>query len=241
MKRITPIILATLALGGQAGCAKTIAVSVPAHPAVQLDHHRFAVVAVDRHCQAVADALTRELHALDGVTVDPTAPARLEVITCGNTLQPSVDIEQSESVDRRRVQLEGRSHAVVAVKLERQMVAHLIGSGQGTSIGAWGDTTSGAVSGMGSAMRRDLGQQLARDLASQVDPLPRLVSRRIHPKASDGSARQLHASAVFAEQRGDFDAARTLARRARDASPNPRYADYAAELDRVVAALEPPQ
>jgi hypothetical protein len=230
-RTIITIVLLTLGVG----CAKTVRVSVPAHPAVPLDHDRFSVVAVDRSCQGVADGLTHALAHLDGVSVDPSAPARLEVLTCGRTVVPVVDIELADHEDRRRVGLEGRAHAVVAVNVASQGVAHIIGTGQRSSVGAWGETD---VSGLSRAMQRDLDDALAHDLTRQIDPLPRQVSRRIHPNASDGSARNLHTRAVLAEQRGDFIEARSFARRARDADPSPRYVDYLQELDRLVAALE---
>jgi len=149
---------------------------------------------------------------------------------------PVIDVEMNDQGDLRRVTIDGRAHALVAVTTNGNVQAHLIGSGKHMSRGNWGDTN---VPAMGTSLERELHRRLVDDLTSQIDPMPRLVARRIHPNAEDGTARALHAQAVFAEQEGQLLRARSLAQRARVLDPHPRYLNYLQELDRVIASAEP--
>jgi hypothetical protein len=149
-------------------------------------------------------------------------------------VQPVIDIRLQASSggevrERRRVTVNGRAHAVVAVIVDGEALAHLIGTGQSTAIGGWdrGNTVQ-----LRRSIERELTNSVVLDLSDQIRPVPRLVQRRVFPNASDGSARQLHTLAVRAELAGDIFRAHEFASAAHDAAPSRQSASYLSELDR---------
>jgi hypothetical protein len=225
--------LATIALAAVAalsGCAHKVRVEVPAAPAVALrwEGPKIAVVAQDRDCRDVADALVAELNAVDGLEVDPRAEVQLRVQRCGRSRSVHIDIRVEGDQDRRRVLMEGRAHALVAVYDEGQPQAHLIGSARHFDNSAWGDID---VLGRRRSMDRALTAILARDLATQVSPKPRVTERRVHPRAPEGTARRFYHDAVLAELSGDLIEAHRLAMKAWQERPTDRTAAYLHELE----------
>jgi len=225
--------LAAIALGVVAalpGCAHKVQVEVPAVPAValQLQSPKIAVVVQDRDCREVADALVDELNAVDGLEVDPRADVCLRVLRCGRSYTANIDIRVEGDQDRRRVLMEGRAHALVAVMADGEPQAHLIGSARHFDDSAWGDID---VLGRRRSMDRDLTRLLARDLATQVSPVPRVAERRIHPRAPEGTARRFYHDAVIAELSGDLTEAHRLAMKAWEERPTARNAAYLRELE----------
>lgn len=228
MRRSLAILLLALA----SGCARTVQVELPALPAVSLDSSRVAVVAVERDCREIADALVQQLNVL-GFQVDPGAAVRLEVSSCERPLQPvQVDVEIEQDVDRRRLSIEGRAHAVVAVQVDGHPQAWLIGASSQIARGNWNDPDPIGLSRM---VQRSLVDGVASDLADQLRPLPRLVDRRVYARAPDGTAHALHNRAVDAEARGELQEAFRLAQLAHDENPSARARAYVEELELRIA------
>ena len=224
MRRTLAILLVTLA----PGCAKTVQVELPALPAVSLDSSRVAVVAVERDCREVADALVEQLNGLE-FDVDPGASVRLEVSSCDSALQPvQVDVQIEEDVDRRRLSVEGRAHAVVAVNVEGEAQAWLIGASSQIARSNWNEADA---AGLSRTVSRELVDGVAADLAEQVRPIPRLVDRRVYTRAPEGTARALTNRAVDAELRGELREAHRLAELAWQENPSPRSRAYLLELE----------
>jgi hypothetical protein len=218
--------VAALALAAPAA-ARTVEVTVPAEPAVDIDA-RVAVVTGDHDCAAIAGALIDELHAI-GVTVDPRATVRLQVSGCEQPVRHQVDVEIAQNVRRRRDTVEGRAHALVDVSVDGLVQAHLIGASATAITGSW-NASDGAW--LSRTAERALVAGVATDLADQVRPMPRIVERHVYPGAAEGTARALHNQAVSAERAGDLAEARRLAALAFARRPNPASAAYMTELQR---------
>lgn len=241
MDRRLAALLALIASGGLGGCAhRTVRLEVAPAPAVSLPSSTVAVVAQDRECRPIADAIIDELGSKASIAVDPRAQTRLLVFGCGLdigwTLRQEVDAtgDRTRSIDRS--DLTGRGHAVVAITTPEGTLAHLVGSSRDGVFGAWG------VSDMFRSqrtMRRSLVDGLALDLVDQLNPLPQQLARRVYPNAVEGSPRELHNLAVLAEQRGDLPEAVRLARAALDERPTERSARYLRELERRAGPLRP--
>lgn len=219
---------------GAAACVPTVALEVPPSPAVALRSDALSVVARERECQPHADALATELARSGWVTVDPTAPLRLQVFGCGQDERWTVEATDGPDGARRRASVEARAHAVVLVQDQGRVVAHLIGAGRGD--GAQ-DRDAGRPPRLGRTSRQRAIEDLARDLSRQISPLPSLVSRRVWPNAPDDTSRGLTTRAVAAEREGDLLTALRLAEAAFAEDPNPRTSGYLASLRR--RATEP--
>lgn len=237
MNRRFTAMLTLLALVGASGCAKrTVRLEVAPAPAVSLAASTVAVVAQDRECRPIADAIIDELGSKASIEVDPRAETRLLVFGCGLdigwTLRQEVDATGDRTRSIQKSDLTGRGHAVVAITTAEGTLAHLIGSSRDGVVGSWG------VSDMfrsRRAMRQSLTDGLADDLVDQLNPLPQQLARRVYPNAGEGSARALHNLAVLAEQRGDLTEAVRMARAALEERPTQRSAKYLRELERRVS------
>jgi hypothetical protein len=231
MRQLLPI----LPLFAVACLSHRVQVEVPAAPSLELGTSSVAVVAVDRACEEVANALVAELAELDGIHVDPAAPLQLHVYGCTARLGvPLVDVRQQadragNTTETRRVFVEGRSQAAVDVVSDGVVVARLVGAGRRTLVA---DTAAQLAERRG--MARDLVLRVAIDLADQVRPVPRLAVRRTYPNAPAPSAAGLLDAAVQAELAGDLGKARELALAAHHERPGPRTETYLAELERRV-------
>jgi hypothetical protein len=215
------------------GCAaRTIALEVPAAPAVALNTQTVAVVAQDRACRPVADALIDEITHHSDFTVNPHSDVRLVVFGCGVdvgwTLHQEVDASTENTQTNQSADLVGRGHAAIAVSAAGQPLAHLVGSARDRHLG----TGVTEMFRTRRAMQQRLTLSLADDLVVQLNPLPIQLERRVYPNAGDGSARQLHSLAVLAEQRGHLDEAHRLASDAMDERPSNRAASYLVSLER---------
>lgn len=225
------IVWITFALLG--ACAPKVQVAVPAMPAIDLDTSRVAVVAGSHECRAVADALVAELNQTPGITVDPRAHVRLEVIECDQPLFPvEVDVEIESGVDRRRLSVEGSAHALVAVRRDGAAEAHLIGATRRELRGAWGENNPVALS---KAVEHELVDAVAADLADQLRPVPLIVERRVYANPTPGTPQETFNLAVKAESEGRLHEAHRLAALANDARPSPRTEAYLAALDALIA------
>lgn len=229
MRPLFTAALITLALG--AGCAKRVKVAHVAAPVVPIDTSAVAVVAAERACQDTAAALIDSLADRPGVTVRPHAPVRLYVTGCETLLRPSVALDHHQNGDAidssRRVRVEGRGLALVALVVDHEVRAHLLGASRAYQ----GSDLKDSVPALRRTVARDLVDSVAADLANQLRPMDRLVARRVYPRADLRSARGLHSRAVEAERAGDYVAARRLALQAWRADPSPRSLSYLRELD----------
>jgi len=227
---------ACLLLAGASACAPKVTVPVAPRPAVDLQAGAaevvpVAVVARDRRCQPVADALAEALWASPSLRVDPGAGARLEVALCGDDLQLSVDQEGAGEVAdvRSSTAVLARAHALLVVRDGEAVKAHLIGTGRSSASGDRG------LPGLGRSARKLARHDVARDLAQQLSPGPTLVARRVYPRAPSTSARGLTTLAVRAEQAGDLAEALGWAVAAHEEKPTPRTAGYLYDLKRRAA------
>lgn len=211
-----------------AGCARTVAIEVPAVPAVAIEGTDVAVQVDDRECRDVADALVAAINGVDGIGVDPRSEVRIQVVECGRALEAAVDVRLEQERERRRLSLSGRAHAVAVVWVEGTAQAHLVGSARHFDSGSWGEIDA---LGKRRSMDRTLTRLLAADLARQVSPMPYLAHRRVYPNAGEGTARRLHSQAVGAERRGDLAEAYRLALEAFRQRPSGRTAAYVRELE----------
>lgn len=238
MVRWFPVLLALVS-----GCAhRTVRVDVAPTPAVSLPASRVAVVAQDRACRPVADALIAALRERAAFEVDPRADLRLLVFGCGldvgYVLREEVDATGPRSESIRKLDLTGRGRAVLAVTEGQETLAHLVGSGRDGHQGGWGAVAPFQTR---NALLRSLTEAVAADLATQLSPLPQQLARRVYPNATPGSARGLHTLAVRAELRGDLDAATRFAREAAARRPSDRARAYLASLEQQPATVEPAQ
>lgn len=216
-------------------CAHRVEVAVPASPAISVEATRFAVIASERACARVAAGLVEALGAAEGMEVDPGAPVKLRLSSCGRVLSTEIDVEVLADGALRRARVQGRAHALATVEVGGEIHARLIGSSREAAANGWGDTD---VFDLNRRLSHELDAQVAIDLLSQISPLPRQVERRIYPNADTGSARGLYSDAVRAEQRGELREAARLAQAATSTRPSRRFALYTSELERRLALLE---
>lgn len=212
------------------GCSPSVRLELPPRPAVALHADMVAVVARDRACQPVADAVALELTKSSYLAVDPRSPLRIELFGCGDEQALTMEHEQTEEGESKsRVRIEARAHAAVSVSEHGRVFAHLIAAGHenGSSF-----ASAMPIVRIRHQARRRVQEDLARDVVQQLNPLPTLVSRRVYPNAPAGTSRELTTLAVMAEQGGDLDQALQLAEQAWARDPNPRTASYLEELKR---------
>jgi len=227
MRVFLPFLVASLA-----ACGPKVDVEVAANPAVALPDDAVSVVARDRSCQPLADALVEELWEA-GVAVDPRAGLRVEVALCGSDLQ--FDVEQSVSSDApdaivRRTRATARAHGLIVVSDHGDVRAHLIGVGRHQSA-----RSSEGDRGLGTIGRSAKGLAIhdaAEDLSEQLSPHATSVARRVWPNAPETSHKGLFTRAVWAEQRGDLGEALLYALEAYEVRPTARNARYLADLER---------
>lgn len=207
---------------------------MPAAPAITLAADRVAVIAASRECRPIADALVDTLHTVPGLVVDPRADVRLEVSECEMPRQEvHVDIEIADSVDRRRLSVDGAAHALVAVRVGNTTEAHLIGATRTVAHGSWNDAH---VLGLSRTVERTLTDGVAADLAEQIRPLPRFVERRLYANPAPGTGQDTYNLAVRAEAAGEILEAHRLAVLAQAQYPSERTTAYADELAQLARA-----
>jgi len=194
-----------------------------------------AIVADDRRCQGIADALAREIHRREGVRVSPDASVRLALSNCEVEVRTEVEINQlypglgggltGGSEEREEfiravgsvaltVEVDGRPQATLGAKSHRVRRLQERGRLHGRL-----SVTDGVA------------RDLAQDLAQQVAPEPEVVRRRFFRDPEPGSANALHNLAVDAERVGDISRSLELARRAAGASPTRANQAYVAALE----------
>ncbi|MCB9678374.1 MAG: hypothetical protein H6737_24945 [Alphaproteobacteria bacterium] len=207
---------------GLVGCAARVPVRVPAAPSVQVPTTAIAVIAVDRDCREIADRLADALHDLDGMSVQPDAPTRLNLYACNSAWTP-----ESEGV------VEGRSVAIAALTTSDGVAAHLLGAARHIDRAGEGPVRASK------RVQAQLDGEVAHDLAEQVAPVSTVVRRRVYADPSNDSARQYHNLAVAAERDGRLDDAVWWARLAWERNPTVRRARYVSELTRRLARTGP--
>lgn len=208
---------------------------VQPRPSYTLPSLEVAVVAGDKSCKRVADALVDALAARPGVVVRPDAPQRLEVRNCDERLDTTVEMEQNylglqyaDQVvqEQRRYSMRGFAEGELWVG-ER---VKLLGSAERSLRGPW--VTDGDLDiPRALALREGLRRDLAMDLADQVAPLPETIRRTIYRDPEPGTARELHNEAVDAERAGDLDRALALAKQAYAAEPSQARMRYIEALE----------
>lgn len=227
MRPLLPILIAMLG-----ACGPKVAVQVAANPAVALSDAAVSVVARDRSCQPLADALVDALWDAN-VPVDPRAGVRVEVAVCGDDLK--YDVEQTVSADApervvRSTRATARAHGLLVVTNQGELQAHLMGIGRHQA--ARSGEGRGPLAAVGRSARQHAILDAAEDLSEQLSPSPISIDRRVWPNAPEASHRGLTTLAVLAEQRGDLAEAKTFATQAYDRRPTSRAARYLTDLER---------
>ncbi len=235
IKTLTTILMSCALLA----CAPRVRVEVAAAPAVAIGVTSVAVVARDRECRPIADAMIADLKAEALIQVDPRSPVKLMVFDCAVDLGWTVYQEVDGADERRRADVEGRGHAVMAVETPYGTVAHVIGNAREGHLGSWKNRPIRDMLQTRSTIQRRLTSSVASDLVQQLNHQPQQVVRRLYPNADDGSAKQLTHLAVLAEQRGDLAEAIELASEAHLTDPSDRTAEYLASLQRRLYGQSP--
>lgn len=217
-------ILAVLA----AGCASRVAVELQPTPAVHLQADTVAVVAADRACRAYARALLLRLAEHGELRPDPRSDLRLTVLACGHDEEVRLVRDAAQDAEQQ-IAIDGRAFALVAVGDGDGLWAHLLGTSRA---GEAAELRVGRRVQIGRSVHDKLVDAVASDLALQLSPSTYHVTRRVYPRAPDGSARQLHTEAVRAELAGDLHRAHDLALAAHRERPTHRAARYLASLER---------
>lgn len=202
------------------GCASRVKMEVPAAPTVRTEARSIAVVADNRMCREIADALAEQLRGAN-LDVRPDADARLTVFAC------------NQSWLTEDASLEGRAQAVASLRANGFVQAQLLGV---ASHGQPADEVEqeGTIR-YKRRVQRSLQQRVARDLAEQVAPVPLPVRRRVYTNSPVGSARSYHNLAVTAEREGRLLDALWWAERAHEIQPSKLRARYVEELSRRVS------
>lgn len=216
--------LVTILLVASMGCAARVPVRVPAAPSVQVPTRAISIVAVDRDCRGIGDELAEQLRSIDGMSVKPNAPTRLNIFACSTAF-----VMNDEDV------VEGRTVAIAALSTVDGVVAHLLGAAQRLEHTA---ESAGTVK-LPKRVQSNLDAEVARDLAEQVAPVSTVVHRRVYENPSDNSARQFHNLAVAAEREGRLDDAVWWARLSWERRPTARRARYVSELTRRISRTRP--
>ncbi len=215
------------------GCAHTVPVDVAPTPAAPTHATAFRVVAAERSCRSVADAVALQLRRTPGLAVDPRGDYRLDVFGCGESWQSAPPVEDmSDDGSRSQAPLTGRAYAAAALSISGHFQANLIGTSRGGANDRWSVSSGITSRGLQRRAQRSFPHQVAADLLQQLDPRHRSVQRRVYAHAPSGTRRELHNLAVAAERWGDLDTAYFLAAAAHDAKPTVRSAGYVADLAR---------
>jgi hypothetical protein len=222
-------------------CARHVEWQVQPVPSYALPSLDITVVAGDRECKRVADALAYALGSRPGVLVRPDAPQRLEVRDCDERLHTTVEIDgvypglgygNETYREQRRFTVRGLARA--ELKIGRDVT--LLGSADRRMRGPWitdGDLDIPATL----TFREDLRRDVALDLADQLAPLPSTIRRTLYVDPEPGTARELHNAAVDAEREGQLDRALELARQAYAADPSPSAMRYIEALQSHAASV----
>jgi hypothetical protein len=230
IRRVTGLLagLAVALLGASlSGCAGRVPVRVPAAPSVHIPGTAVAIVAVDRECRDVADALADALGSIEGMTVRPGSPNQIKVHLCRTSWVPNAD-EQA---------LEGRAVAVGVLSTDEGVVARLLGSSR--AVDPFERTRRDGSFQPSKRVGVLLQKDVALDLAEQVAPVSTVVRRRVYDNPGDNSARHFHNLAVAAEREGRLGDALWWAQLAWERRPTPRSARYVSELTRRVSRTDP--
>ncbi len=202
---------------------------------VEMSAPQLSIVADDRRCRPIADALTQELQRRRDVRVAPNSRVRLALSRCDVEVSTEVDIAQlfpgmgsglTGGTEHREELI--RSVGSVALTVE-------VDGRPQTTLGAKSHRVRRVQDGQRALGRLSLSDGVSRDLASQlaqqVVPEPEVVRRRFYRDPEPGSARALHNQAVDAERTGDLKRALELARKAAGASPTRVHQEYLSELE----------
>jgi hypothetical protein len=209
------------------GCARQVSWEIQPLPSYALPSFDVSVVAGDRGCKRVADALAETLSSRPGVRVRPDAPVRLTVRECDGEIDTNVELESTipglvydtrVREDRQRYSMRGWANAVLEVRNGEGPTARLAGGAERRIRGQWvqqGELEIPRALSLQESVRRDL----ATDLADQVAPLPETLRRTLYRDPEPGTAKKLHNEAVAAEQAGDLNEALRIANQAYAANP----------------------
>ena len=196
-----------------------------------------AVVAADRRCAEVADALAVDLSLRKDIRVDPDASARLLLNLCRVDIRTEVDVAQlypglgaglTGGVERRDVAIRGIGQAVLTVEIDGEPTMMLHADAHRVRM----MREQGAESLVRrSSVHSSVVSDLAEELAQQVAPVSERIRRRWYRNPDPGTARALHNEAVDAERTGDLVNAIRLAHEAMDAHRTLVSAAYVKALE----------
>jgi hypothetical protein len=223
------------------GCVHQVSWTIDPVASVRLPSTDVAVVAGDRSCRALADALVDALGSRPGIDVRPSSAQRITVSGCDDEVTTTLDIEgnypglvygNTVYTEQRRYSVHGWARGEMRVDLPGGTAGEALvfrDEVERALRGAW--VQGGDLDLPASAQLRErLAAALADKLADRVAPLPETLRRTIFPDPEPGTARQLHNDAVAAEKSGNLEDALRLARAAYAADPSPGAMDYLEEV-----------
>ncbi len=204
-----------------------------------------AIVAMDKDCRPLADALVKALGARPGVDVRPDAEQKIFVAKCDDLVTTTVDVEgnypgldygNSVYFERRRYTLHGWARGEMSVQGPGVEPMRFSSSSERDLRGSWvsgGDLDIPANPELHTRLTADV----ADGLADKLVPLPETIRRTVYADPEPGTARQLHNDAVAAERAGNLDNAMALAKAAYAADPSPAAMDYLELLEQHAESI----
>lgn len=227
------------------GCVHQVTWVEERSAAYPLATTQVAVVAMERACRPLADALVKELGSRPGVDVHPEATQRIFVKQCDDLLTTSVDVEGNYPgidygaevyFERRRYTLHGWGRGVMEVQAPGVDPVTFAVDIERDLRGPWVASDAFDMPANPELQTRLTGD-LAERLADKLAPLPETIRRVVFPDPEPGTARRLHNDAVAAERSGNLDEALTLAKAAYGADPSPMAMDYIERLEEHAEAV----
>lgn len=215
------------------GCAHQVSWTIEPVASLTLPATEVAVIAVDRACKPVADALVDALGSRPGIEIRPDATQRITVQKCDDQVTTALDIESNYPglnygptvyMERRRYTINGWARGEMVIEGAGDPLrfhAEVDRSLRGPWVNS-GDLDVPATA----TLRQRVCDDLASRLADHVAPLPETIERIIYPDPEPGTSRKLHNDAVAAERAGNLDEALRLAREAYAADPSPGGMDF---------------
>jgi hypothetical protein len=206
-------------------------------PVVDSPMTSVAVVASDRRCQPVADALARDLAMRNGVTVEPNASTRLLLNMCRVDVRTEIDLSQlypgmgagtSGMLEHREEAIRGKGTAVMTVEIGNEPVVMLHSEGHRVRVVREDDPSNLQRR---TVIHNSVISDIAEDLAQQLVPTSETIRRRWYRNAEPGTSKALHNRAVDAERSGDMSEALRLATEAVNANRTPGSVAYLRSLE----------
>lgn len=228
------------------GCLQRVSWEIQPAPVVPLPSLTLAVIAEERGCKDMADAMVEALSARPGVSVSPSGAVELRVSDCTAGVQQrrestyrGVDSASGglpTAPPQETVRLFGVASARVQVR-SPQAEPLLLTPEVSREVEVVTVSEAPLPMGVQGRLEDGLTREVGLYVADALAPLPETLRRTLYPDPEPGTARQLHNLAVEAEQGGDLEEALRLARAAYAADPSRQSLQYLGELEAHAARV----